>query len=132
MKLTDALQKFISARPGFDFANYGDIPAYRADVAEAGRQLNDARALLRYIEQWEVPIPSNAFISAFGGRLSWDGEKLDYCAGQYYPLEYRAAVAAVLANAIWQDWAPSCSGPESIRKSAKLRFGKRIASKYFS
>jgi hypothetical protein len=131
MQPTVALSEFISRRPGFDFANYGDVPAYRSDVREAGRQLNDARTLLAYVERNNIPVSDDAF-RAFGGRLTWDGKKLDYCTGQYYPLEYRRAAAAVLASAIWHYWRPSMSGADSIRKAARLAFGRGLASRFFN
>lgn len=131
MNPKEAIAQFISSRPGFDFNNYGDIPAYRADVAEAGRQLNDARKLLRYVEMAGIPI-TDANFRSFGGRLSFDGVKLDYCAGQYYPLEYRRAAAAVLASAIWHCWNEQGLGVDAMRRKASLAFGRRIASKYFN
>lgn len=131
MSTIAALSQFISARPGFDFRNYGDAPSYRADVREAGRQLADARALLRYVERSGVPVTADNFRS-FGGRLSWDGERLDYCTGQYYPLEYRRAAAAVLASAIWHYWREQGLGVDAMRRNAKLAFGRRIASRYFN
>jgi hypothetical protein len=36
--------------------------------------------------------------------LSWDGKRLDYTTGQYWPTEYRRAAAAVLASALWSYW----------------------------
>lgn len=131
MNATTALSQFISSRPGFDFHNYGDVTAYRADVREAGKQLADARALLRYVERSGVPV-TDANFRSFGGRLSFDGERLDYTTGQYYPLEYRRAAAAVLASAILHYWREQGLGVDAMRRNARLAFGRRIASKYFN
>lgn len=136
MNTIAALSQFISSRPGFDPNNYSDAPSYRADVREAGKQLADARALLRYVELFNVPLDSDAF-RAFGGRLSFDGERLDYCTGQYYPLEYRRAAAAVLASAIWKWWRDdsllqSPPSADKLRRKARREFGRRIALNYFN
>jgi hypothetical protein len=37
---------------------------------------------------------------AFSGRLEWKGYNWNYCTGQYWPTEYRKAIAAVLDAAI--------------------------------
>lgn len=102
------LDKFTAQRPGLDFANYGDVSAYRAEVRSITKDLHHYRALRQAIayrtfslDQW------NAAFRAFSGRLSLvrDGEKfrLEYCTGQYFPTEYRRAACAVLASLLWDD-----------------------------
>ena len=140
-----ALDAWIRQRPGLDPRNYishgaddAGRKAYRAEVRAIGRDLRDARELLRAVElrpSIGAPELRKAF-SAFSGRLTWRavGEvcdtcngagtlgterntcytckasgtyprsELDYCTGQYWPTEYRAAACVVLASALWAYW----------------------------
>ena len=101
----DALERFIKSRSRMDWRDYGgNVTAYRAeqrsitkDRREALAALTEARALP---PRYDVLVA--AFPAAFSGRLEWDGAKLDYCTGQYYPTEYRKAARAVLERYIHQ------------------------------
>jgi hypothetical protein len=98
-----ALDAFIRQRPGLDYRNY-DRASYAAEVRSIGRDLQDARALLRAVEL-RPSITAAVLRDALSpGRLSWDGKRLDYTTGQYWPTEYRRAAAAVLASALWSYW----------------------------
>lgn len=74
--------------------------------------------------------------------------RLEYCTGQYFPTEYRKAVCAVLAAALWEYWRDghnasittkfkegsdlrALSVRSMIRKSARKEFGLAIAKRYF-
>jgi len=129
MKDLSTLRAFVRTRPGFDYCNYGDGPAYRADVRKAGQQLRDAEAMLRYCELFNI----EPDYSAFSGRLTPNGSGFDYCTGQYYPLEYRAAVCACIASGIWQ-WmrGNGHTTGDAIRKAARAEFGRGIASRWFN
>lgn len=124
--ICDALATFIRSRPGFDPHNYGDAASYRADVRRAARQKRDAETMLAAV-RWRDSITGADLIEAargaFSGRLTIEllpaGQtvrglflpspipdapsrvRIDYCVGQYGPTEYRAAVCAVLAGALW-------------------------------
>ena len=103
--ICDALAAFIRSRPGFDPHNYGDAASYRADVRRAARQKRDAETMLADV-RWRDSITGADLIEAArGGRLTIEqtarGIRIDYCAGQYYPTEYRAGVCRVLASALW-------------------------------
>ena len=127
-----ALLAFARQRPGFKFADYGDIAAYRADVRRATRQLNDARAIAAAIPDG-MPVRYLLNQLGSGNRLSLEDGRLDYAAGQYYCLEFRAAVARALANALWTFWAEDV-GPgqaDTVRKRARATFGRGIQSRYF-
>ena len=94
--------QWISQRPGLDPCNY-DRTGYLADSRTIQRQRRDARELLRAV-QLRDSITGDMLAEsfrAFSGRLQWDGEKLTYCTGQYWPTEYRAAACAVLADCLW-------------------------------
>lgn len=99
--LLQALDAFIRMRPGFDPRNYGDRASYMSDVRRATRDLNHARALLRWARLSSVRYEDLAATMTQRDRLSWDGARLDYCTGQYWPVEYRAAVVRALCSAVW-------------------------------
>lgn len=105
--IVEALHRFIRQRPGLEYGNYGDPQAYRAELRSITRDLNHARTLLRHVELSGVT-GQELLDAARGGRLRIEatpdgGVKVDYCTGQYFPVEYRAAVARLCASALW-DW----------------------------
>ena len=133
-----ALDAWIRQRPGLEYGNYGDLSAYRAEVRSIGKDLQHARALLRYVE-WHDSITAEMILSAAqSGRLSIvvDGNKVrvDYCTGQYWPTEYRPAVCRLLSSVI-RHWMrandPRRSG-EMIRKAASREIGTSIARRWFA
>ena len=136
------LRSFVNQRPGLDFANYGEIKSYRAELRGITRQRADAIQLLRAVElrdSIEAGELVAAFPRAYSGRLELVETKgklaLNYCAGQYFPTEYRAAVCAVLARCLWHHWANHFASPNSphhIRETAKSEFGRGIASRWFN
>ena len=111
-KALELLEKFINQRPRLDPADYGmargqtpdrkqwweNYKAMRGDQNAIRKDGTRARTLLEqarmYPENW--PALEESFRRAFSGRLSYKNGELDYCTGQYYPTEYRAAAAAVL------------------------------------
>ena len=138
--ILSALRNWVSQRPGFNPCNY--TPAsYRADCRTVARQRRDALEMLRFIElsgSITSPMLNAAFHDAFSGRLSWDGVRLSYCAGQYWPTEYRAAACAVLASAIWAWLRDECCPHDEehkgdwIRSAARRNFGRGLASRWFN
>jgi hypothetical protein len=132
-----ALRAFVAQRPGLEFGNYGDVSAYRSEMRSITRDCTEARALLRYVERSGITAERivAASLRAFSGRLnlapSGEGWRIDYCTGQYWPTEYRRAVCAVLASAIWYYWRDDESTGESLRRNARLEFGRGIASRWF-
>ena len=138
------LDQFAHQRPGFEFGNYATAADYRRDYRETLQHLHDFEAMHdvaeRLNETGELPyalVPA-AFRRAFSGRLELlthgeDGGgwpfRLDYTAGQYAPIEYRAAACAVLADLLWQ--IEGEAGAHSIRETARDRFGLGIARRWF-
>lgn len=112
--ICDALATFIRSRPGFEYANYGSASSYNADVRRAARQKRDAETMLAAV-RWRDSITGADLIEAARGeRLTIEVNpagtvggimrpvvRIGYCAGQYYPTEYRAGVCRVLASALW-------------------------------
>lgn len=152
-----AIGTFMGQKPGLEFGNYGDVSAYRSEMRSITKDLHHARQLLRAVS-WRESITADNLkeaFRAFSGRLSWDSEKkrLDYCTGQYFPTEYRKAVCAVLASALW-DFHRECMpkgylvhnsetgetfkryqgqrAGDWIRGKLRKEYGHAIASRYFN
>lgn len=140
-----ALRAWITQRPGLEPGNYGSWRDYRNESARIGRDLADARQLLRAVELSGMDAATlRSGFRAFSGRLTLtdrpDGSvALDYCTGQYWPTEYRAAACAVLSAALWdyyrEDFAKAARPGESpggaIRRRFRELYGRRMASRWF-
>ena len=157
-----ALRAFIGQRPGLEFCNYGDVTSYRAEMRAITKDMHQARQLLRDVELRDsitAEMILDAAKGAYSGRLSIveraDGAiGIDYCAGQYFPTEYRRAACAVLAAALW-DWKRAYCMPEPtlhhnsetgemvqrydgkragdyMRDSFKREYGRAIAARWFN
>lgn len=163
-----ALQAFAAQRPGLDPRNYisgwndtAGRSAYRRESRDITRDGHDATTLLTAVslEDGIGPAEILAACRAYSGRLrlqrtdagAWH---VEYCTGQYWPTEYRRAVCAVLAAALWdhaRDTMPQPATPETVTASPtyklpggkvgsagdylrahfRQRFGRRIASRWF-
>lgn len=119
-----ALSTWVAQRPGLEFGNYGDVTSYRSEMRRITAQRHDFDTLLAAVS-WRESIDADAlraaFRDAYSGRLTLverpDGAVgLDYCTGQYWPTEYRAAACAVLASALWAFWRGCCPDDESERR----------------
>lgn len=129
---------FIAKRPSLDARDYirdwrdADGRAnYRSESRRITQQLNDARALLRFCELYSADI--NAQLNT-GDRLHFDANgALEYHVGQYWPTEYRAAVARAAASAIWAYWRDECGidTGDKLRAKARREFGRGIAARWF-
>ena len=137
--ILSALDGFAAQRPGLEYGNYGDPVSYRAESRAITRDLHHVYTLLRRVQLAHsiTSVDLKAAFRAFSGRLSWDGEKLNYCTGQYFPTEYRRAVCAVLAAALWAYWRDCV--PESvsnraewIRCTARRQLGRTVADRWFN
>lgn len=133
-QIVSALAEWIKQRPGLEYGNYGCPRSYRQELRGITRDLNDARKLLRNVEMSTMPAETieEAFGRAFGGRMSWDGSKIDYCVGQYWPTEYRRAACAVLARALWQHHCSPEDTGHTMRAKFRRMFGRGISSRWFS
>ena len=149
-----ALDAWIRQRPGLEFGNYGDWTAYRSELRSIGKDLQHARALLRYVE-WHDSITAEMILSAAqSGRLSikveGDKVRVDYCTGQYWPTEYRSAVCRLLSTVIWRWFGDNARSADVakmpqygcmagivnqgayIRKTASRELGTSIARRWFA
>ena len=158
--LVALLSAFARQRPGLDFANYGSVSSYRSELRQITKDLQHARTLIRAVELSSITAESLlAAFSAYSGRLSYDAatNSLNYCAGQYFPTEYRKAVCAVCASALWAHVraysmpAPTVkqhgkagepmrtehvydglSAGDWLRRKFRREFGRGIASRWFN
>lgn len=124
------------------------------------RALHDARLLLAAVARSSITADDliKASEGAFSGRLSIkvEGDKITigYCTGQYWCTEYRNAVCAVLASALWTYKRDHCMPEgalvhnqetgEMLRRYDGLRagdwlrrrfareFGRGVASRWFN
>ena len=142
MTVAHALLTFAGNRPSLDFANYGDVRAYRSEARGITRDLHAVRelhAVARYL-----CADSEILESARGGRVeitshsdaTGSAYRVAYCAGQYYPVEYRAAVARLLASAIWKAWAREIGDrPDTctqIRRRARTELSPSVYRRFFA
>lgn len=161
-QIIEALRVFMNQRSGIEYANYGDVTSYRAEQRSITKDLHQARRLLRDIELRDsitAEMIIEASKCAYSGRLSIverdDGAiAVDYCAGQYFPTEYRRAVCAVCASVLW-DWVRDYAMPEPVlmhnsetgetlyryqdktagdwlRAKFRKEYGRAIASRWFN
>jgi hypothetical protein len=129
-------------------------------MAQVTRDRHDAETLLSHLEWQTTGIPEDklrAAFRAFSGRLTLtdrpDGKlAIDYCTGQYFPTEYRRAVCAVAAQALWDAKADNMPKGETVhnsetgdtfqringlrpgdwlRREFRREFGARIQRRYF-
>lgn len=155
--IIQSLRAFIAQRSGLDWRDYsGDRAALMGDYRPILKHGRHARQLLRAVELRDS-ITADDLIEAsrhaFSGRLAIkvreDGAvAIDYCAGQYFPTEYRNAACAVLASALWAYWRANMPAPTKakdgsdrydglsagdwLRRQARREFGRGIASAWFS
>lgn len=109
-KIFHALERFIKGRAGLDPADYGTgREGWSAYQSEARNITKDRSRAIRALTEARGLTPARPELferafTAFSGRLSWDGEALHYCTGQYRPTEYRKAAASVLESycAAWR------------------------------
>lgn len=128
-QITDALRAFLRQRPGLEWANYGSTASYRAESRSITRDLRHAMELLRAVELRSIP--ADAMLGKHG-RLTV-GPRIDWCTGQYWPVEYRAGVARYLASLLWDHWRDrcGCSTVEKIRAEASRSLSRVVVARFF-
>ena len=138
-KIINALYTFAQKRPQLEYSNYGNFSSYSQESRAITKDLHHARALLRRVELSGITAAEiiEASREAFSGRLTITATdegvvKIDYCTGQYFPTEYRKAVAAVCARALWNYWKTDANDADRIRNTARREFPRAIARAYFN
>ena len=142
MNVVEKLVKFVNQRPGLDFANYGDVSAYRAESREITNDKHDFFELLslaqRRIENFDAKLEKE--LRNTSGRLTLEGENLQYITGQYFCTEYRPAANRVLVSLIWNDYRDEKNADGSmvyrdghaIRKAIRRNLSRRVGRLYFN
>lgn len=134
-----ALNDFMRQRPGLEYGNYGSMSAYRSEQRAIQRDFRDAQELLAAVAA-RGDISAKDLVSAtsaFSGRLRlvFPTPKLarvEYITGQYFPTEYRKAVCAVLAAALWAYWREYFDTGDEIRKMARNELSRGVAERWFA
>jgi len=93
-----ALIDYAAQRPGLEPCNYGNWQSYKTEANEISRQWRTIGQLLDAADHHQITDAQVIEASewCWSGRYTWDGNSWDYCTGQYYCVEYRAAVIAIL------------------------------------
>ena len=142
--LLDAIATFAAQRPNLEPRNYfsdwkdSDGRAnYRRESRRITKDLHHARALLGYVARHDSITTDDlmeAASQAYSGRLEIkqtpEGYKVDYCTGQYFPTEYRRAVACVLALAIVKKLVGDTR--EARKKAARRELGATLTREFFN
>ena len=131
-ELKAALRAFVAQRPGFDYRNYGTVSAYRADQRRAMNDKADALALINaFPDEAARGFLTDALRS--GNRLHLENGELEYVAGQYWCIEYRAAVCRAVSDALRSlSWAQSQERLAETRKRMARIVGRGCANRWFS
>ena len=157
-QILNVLLAFARQRPGLDPSTYGGAAPYRRESRTITRDLADARTLLHAVERRGITAQQilDASQSAYNGRLTIviDGDqvRIDYCAGQYRPTEFRRAVCSVLVEALWKHVRDHCmpdpiadangnryymrqgkqlNAGDWLRAYFRAEFGPRVARRWF-
>ena len=132
-EILTALYRFVSSRSGIDGRNYGGSrEAFMQDYRRILRDGRDARAMLRLVDLSQG-LPGETLAEVLrSGRLTWDGQRLEFCACQYHPTEYRAAACRALASALWRYWGTTGASCDRIRAAARRHLGRGIAKRWFN
>jgi hypothetical protein len=145
-EIISALRTFASKRPQLEYDNYASSSSYRLESRAITKDLHHARRLIRKVELSGITAQDLIVASteAFSGRLTIipantysDQFKIDYCTGQYFATEYRKAVCAVLARALWNHWREDrkdgdiMTTGQQLRAIARSELGAPLARIYF-
>jgi len=142
------LQNFVNQKSGLDFADYGDVSAFRKDQREISNGEKDFEELLtlayrRLQTESGLEDALLAELKINNGRLEYNeqNKSLTYITGQYFPTEYRPAACSLLRSVIWKDYAnekesntpnPVYNSGAEIRTAIKKRVSRRVAKNYFN
>lgn len=141
--VTELLANFVNQRPGLNFADYGDVKLYRAEMREITNDRRDFYELFNlcfirmggtFAEKLTKELTNS------NGRLTLEGGELQYCTGQYFPTEYRPAACRILVTILWNDYrdekkadgTPVYSDGHAIRKAIRRNLSRRVSRIYFS
>lgn len=131
-QLTDLLHAFINQRPGLNWSDYNDTQLYRCEAREIYRDLVLAREMLGLVAA--NPDITGEMLSDYlngSDRLRLENGVVDYIVGQYFPTEYRHAVAQMCSSLLWraasQYVTPERNTRQVLRQSLKGRVSRTAA-----
>lgn len=140
-EILSGLRRLIATRSGIDRRNYQrdyrdaeGAAAFRADYRTIARDGRDARRLLAWVEtRAGITADDIGRRAGPGDRLSLSADRTEwnYCAGQYFATEYRAAVCRMLSAVIRDYFREGGYTGDEIARVARREFGRGIASRYF-
>ena len=127
--LLTALRAWVAQSPRIDPRDYSDRESYESDRRKVTRALRHANELLDWAESTDISYVDLAATMTRGDRLTWDGERLDYTTGQYWPTEYRKAAVVALARASWAYGRQhcGCETGDDVRAWVKRTFSAGVA-----
>ena len=137
-QLCDLLRKFVCQRPGFEFGNYATLADYRADCRRVAKDRSDALAMIQaceYRPEVTAAMLRDKLHPSQRLHLYTNGKgflALDYTAGQYWCVEYRAAVCRALSNVLWDAWRTETTTRAGIQSMAALAVGRSIARRWLN
>jgi hypothetical protein len=137
MKIAKKLIKFVDQRPGLEFCNYGNLRAFRAEQRVVSRQKREFYKLLAGLVAVSENPDVQLFAAGASGRLTWDTKesRWEYCTGQYFSTEFRAAACRIVADAIWSalraQYHHAPGSGDAMRADCAQLLGTRLAEKWF-
>jgi hypothetical protein len=137
-QILDDLLKFVNRRTNMDIRNYAKgwsdmegLKTFRSEYREILRDGRDARTMI-LASRHVVPAAVLLLQGRTNERLTYGSNGFDYCVGQDWCTEYRAAACWYLRRCYEETlMAQGCSCGE-IQQLAKREFGLGIARRWFS
>jgi hypothetical protein len=139
LDIIDALLAHVNKRIGMDFRDYGTEvegrKAFRSEYNEVLKDGRDARALINFIASRPLMFNADLLFKNCdkGDRLTYSEtlKEWDYCVGQYWPTEYRAAACRWCSNVIVQAFRVEYKDYQDIKKQLRAYLGRGIVNRWF-
>jgi hypothetical protein len=130
---TQKLILFVRQSPGLESGNY-DPRSFRAESRRIAQQKTDFFALLGALSAISNDVDAELRADGNGtGRLTWDtnSSRWDYCTGQYFCIEFRAAACRLIADAIWRlTWGKDENAMYAKRADVARMVGRSVAARW--
>lgn len=137
-QILDDLLKFVNRRTGMDVRNYAQnwrdsegLKAFRSEYREILRDGRDARTMILACRHL-VPAAMLLEQGRTSNRLTYGPDGFDYCVGQYWCTEYRAAACWYLRRCYRDALIDQGYSWEQVKQRAKRELGLGIARRWFS
>jgi hypothetical protein len=137
-KILDDLLTFVNRRTGMDVHNYAQdwrdtegLKTFRSEYREILRDGRDARTMILACRHL---VPASVLLEQgrTSDRLTYGSKGFDYCTGQYWCTEYRAAACWYLRRCYRDALIDQGNSWEQVKQRAKREFGLGIARRWFS